>query len=70
MESRKNDMNEPILYHSDKIIQIIKLCNEKVQDQKNHESKVGYGEDYTDGRIVGAAALARRILDLLKDIPL
>ena len=63
-------MNEPILYYSDKIIQIIKLCNEKVQDQKNHESKVGYGEDYTDGRIVGAAALARRILDLLKEIPL
>jgi hypothetical protein len=63
-------MNERITYHSDKIIQVIKLCNQKIQDQKDHESKTGYGEDYTDGRIVGAAALARRILDILKEIPL
>jgi hypothetical protein len=50
----------------DIILEIIKLCNEKVQDQKDHESSAGYGEDYTDGRIVGGAALARRILDILK----
>jgi hypothetical protein len=50
----------------DRILEIIKLCNEKVQDQKDHESSAGYGEDYTDGRIVGGAALARRILDILK----
>lgn len=63
-------MNESLAYHSDKIIQVIKLCNQKIQEQKNHESKAGYGEDYTDGRIVGSAALARRILDILKEIPL
>jgi hypothetical protein len=56
-------MNEP---SNNCIFEIIKLCNEKIQDQKNHESSVGYGEDYTDGRIVGGAALARRILELLK----
>lgn len=45
----------------------MKICNEKIEDQKQHESKIGYGEDYTDGRIVGGAALARRILDILKE---
>jgi hypothetical protein len=54
----------------DRILEIIKLCNEKVQDQKDHESSAGYGEDYTDGRIVGGAALARRILDILKGFEL
>jgi hypothetical protein len=54
----------------DRILEIIKLCNEKVQDQKDHESSAGYGEDYTDGRIVGGAALARRILDILKGFQL
>jgi hypothetical protein len=54
----------------DIILEIIKLCNEKVQDQKDHESSAGYGEDYTDGRIVGGAALARRILDILKGFEL
>jgi hypothetical protein len=46
-------------------IQIIRICKEKIQDQKTHEATVGYGEDYTDGRIVGQAALARRILLIL-----
>jgi hypothetical protein len=54
----------------DIILEIIKLCNEKVQDQKDHESSAGYGEDYTDGRIVGGAALARRILEILKEFQL
>jgi hypothetical protein len=54
----------------DRILEIIKLCSEKVQDQKDHESSAGYGEDYTDGRIVGGAALARRILDILKGFQL
>lgn len=49
------------------ILEIIKLCNRKIKDQKDHESTCGYGEDYTDGRIVGGAALARRILDILKE---
>lgn len=46
-------------------IQLIRLCQEKIEAQKNHEATVGYGEDYTDGRIVGQAALARRILLIL-----
>jgi hypothetical protein len=54
----------------DRILEVIKLCNEKVQDQKDHESSAGYGEDYTDGRIVGGAALARRILEILKGFEL
>ena len=48
----------------------MKLCNRKIQDQKDHESTTGYGEDYNDGRIVGGAALARRILTILKHIEL
>lgn len=46
--------------------EIIKLCQEKIKDQKDREKGVIYGvDDYNDGRIVGAAALARRILSLL-----
>lgn len=52
------------------ILEIIKLCNRKIKDQKDHESTSGYGEDYTDGRIVGGAALARRILNILKYVQL
>jgi hypothetical protein len=48
------------------IAKIVKLCNEKIDDQKQHEASAGYGEDYTDGRIVGAAALARRIILVIK----
>jgi hypothetical protein len=48
------------------IAKIVKLCNEKIDDQKQHEASAGYGEDYTDGRIVGAAALARRIMLVIK----
>ena len=49
------------------ILEIMKLCNQKINAQKDHECNAGYGEDYTDGRIVGGAALARRILEILKD---
>ena len=52
-----------------KIAKIVKLCGEKIEDQHKHETTVGYGEDYTDGRIVGQAALARRILLIIKGIP-
>ena len=54
----------------DKILEVIKLCNEKIKKQKDLESSAGYGEDYTDGRIVGGAALARRILEILKEFQL
>ena len=49
-----------------KIAQIVKLCEEKISDQFTHESTAGYGNDYNDGRIVGQAALSRRILQIIK----
>ena len=52
------------------ILEIIKICNRKIKDQKDHEATSGYGEDYNDGRIVGGAALARKILNILKYIEL
>jgi len=52
------------------ILEIVKLCNRKIKDQKDHEATAGYGEDYNDGRIVGGAALARRILSILKYVEL
>jgi hypothetical protein len=55
--------------YKQKVLEVIRLCNEKVDAQKKHEAVVGYGEDYDDGRVVGGAALARRILQLLKDVP-
>jgi hypothetical protein len=50
----------------EQIAKIVKLCSEKIDDQYQHESTAGYGEDYTDGRIVGQAALARRILLIMR----
>jgi len=58
------NITEQILQNQ--IAKIVKLCNEKIDDQKQHEASAGYGEDYTDGRIVGAAALARRIMLIIK----
>lgn len=49
-----------------KIEEIIKLCQEKIEDQKDREKGTIYGiDDYNDGRIVGAAALARKVLSIL-----
>lgn len=53
----------------EKILEVIRLCNKKIEEQKTHESNVGYGiDDYSEGRIVGSAALARRILVILQSI--
>lgn len=52
-----------------KITEIIAICNEKIEDQRRREAGPGYVEDYGDGRIVGGAALARKILEILKDFP-
>ena len=49
----------------EQLSKIVKLCNEKIEQQRLHESTTGYGEDYTDGRIVGQAALARSIFRIL-----
>jgi hypothetical protein len=50
----------------DQIAKIVHLCTDKIEDQRDHEATAGYGEDYTDGRIVGQAALARRILLIIR----
>lgn len=42
--------------------EIYKICSQAIEDQKHRERSLGYGlDDYTEGRIVGAANLARRI---------
>jgi len=41
---------------------VYKICNKAIQEQANRQRTLGYGlDDYTEGRIVGAANLARRI---------
>jgi hypothetical protein len=50
----------------EKIAKIICLCGKKINDQLKRESAGGYCEDYTDGRVVGQAALARRILLIIR----
>lgn len=45
-----------------KLDEILKICNDAIEDQRNREKSLGYGlDDYTEGRIVGAANIARRI---------
>lgn len=45
-----------------KLDEIYKMCNKAIEDQKNRQRTLGYGlDDYTEGRIVGSANLARRI---------
>ena len=42
--------------------EVYKICNKAIQEQANRQRSLGYGlDDYTEGRIVGAANLARRI---------
>tara|TARA_E500000331_G_scaffold197583_1_gene189853 strand:+ start:664 stop:849 length:186 start_codon:yes stop_codon:yes gene_type:complete len=51
-----------------KIEDIVRLCNDKIKQQFKHESTSGYYNDYDDGRIVGQAALARRILNIINKL--
>jgi len=45
-----------------------KFCLEAIQQQKDREFTSSYGlDDYTEGRIVGSAALARKILKEIRD---
>ena len=42
--------------------EVYKICNKAIQEQASRQRTLGYGlDDYTEGRIVGAANLARRI---------
>jgi hypothetical protein len=48
---------------AEKLIRIAARCREAVQSQRDREHRQGYGlDDYSEGRIVGAANLARKIL--------
>lgn len=48
---------------SERLLRIAALCREAIQAQRDREHRQGYGlDDYTEGRIVGAANLARKIL--------
>ncbi len=50
----------------DKLFQIAAACQEAIQGQHQRESRQGYGlDDYTEGRIVGTASFARRIMRLI-----
>lgn len=49
-------------------LMVEKLCLEAIQKQKDRESKSGYGlDDYTEGRIVGGASLARKIIKEIRN---
>ena len=49
-----------------KIEEIIKMCHAAISKQAEQNRKGGFGlDDYTDGRIVGGASLARNILRLI-----
>lgn len=55
-------MEEP-----DKLSEIIKLCETAISKQNLKNKMGGFGyDDYTDGRIIGAASLARNVLKLIK----
>jgi len=46
--------------------QMTALCQEAIRHQREREQRLGYGlDDYTEGRIVGAANLARKLLRVL-----
>lgn len=52
------------------IEEIVKLCNAAVAKQSEQNKTGGFGlDDYTDGRTIGGASLARNILRLIYDTP-
>ena len=56
-------MNKP-----DKLSEIIKLCEAAINKQTSKNKKAGFGyDDYTDGRIIGGASLARNVLKIIKE---
>lgn len=47
--------------------EIMKLCNTAIEEQQRRERGLSYGlDDYTEGRIVGAANLGRKIAAILR----
>jgi len=52
----------------DKLSEIIKLCEAAINKQTLKNKKGGFGyDDYTDGRIIGGASLARNIIKIIKN---
>jgi hypothetical protein len=50
----------------EKLFQVAAACHEAILAQRQREARQGYGlDDYTEGRIVGAASLARNIMRVL-----
>ena len=69
----KNELLNELLSESEKklnmLYQITKLCNEKIKMQRDRENGCGYGnDDYSDGRTVGAASLARNIMKYIRNL--
>jgi len=55
-------MNKLNKEKQEQLDEIYKICAKAIEEQKNRQRSLGYGlDDYTEGRIVGAANLARRI---------
>jgi len=50
----------------EKLEEITRLCDAAIKRQLDQNKKGGFGlDDYTDGRTVGAASLARNILRVI-----
>jgi hypothetical protein len=50
----------------ERLHEIARFCQQAIQEQRDRERGLGYGlDDYTEGRIVGGANLARKILRAL-----
>lgn len=50
----------------EKLFQLAALCQEAIQSQHRRAVSQGFGlDDYTEGRIVGAANLARKMMRVL-----
>ena len=61
-------MNKPDK-NNKKIEEVIKMCRTAISKQTDKNKKCGFGiDDYTDGRIIGGASLARNILKLLSSL--
>jgi hypothetical protein len=58
-------MHRPVT-DRDKLFQLAAACQDAILTQRERESRQGYGlDDYTEGRIVGSASLARKIVRVL-----
>lgn len=51
---------------SEKLFRVAALCQSAIQEQRDRARRLSYGmDDYSEGRIVGAANLARAIMRAL-----